>query len=234
MIFCLTESATPPPCLAATSVLPNSPVAVNANPHFTEDSFHGSFLLARDLFQETDDYSNELDLKLPTAEHQQIMLSGNSYLGRTREQTQVLQGLVYFLEQSNMKLSKQPIDYYNDILVLTAVPASQPDGSILAGARVLLSLFRFPFMFKMYKQNLLLKKLGVRDYWFGTMKSDKGMPLLQDILVVACICLSDATMFPCNDAETKKYAQEVAKLITHLPGLTEGKVVRAPASLSLQ
>lgn len=234
MILCLTESTSPPPCLATTSVLPASPVAVKSGPRFTDDSFHSSFLLAGDLLQDTVDYTDELGLKPPTAERPQIMLSGNSYSARTWERTPVLQGLVYFPEQPDTKSSKQPIDYFNDVLVLTAVPASQPDGSILAGARVPLSLVRFPFMFKMYEQNLLFKKLGVRDSWFGTMKSEEGVPLLQDILVVARICPSDATTFPCNDAETKKYAQGVAKLITNLPGLKEGEVVRAPASLPLQ
>ncbi|KAL7483773.1 hypothetical protein ACHAW6_009417 [Cyclotella cf. meneghiniana] len=234
MIFCITASASSLPCLAATSVLPTFPVAVKGDPRFTDDSFHGSFLMAGDMLQVTDDYSNELGLKPPTAERPQIMLSGKSFSGRTWERTPVLQGLVYFPEQRDTKSSKQPIDYFNDVLVLTAVPASQPDGSILAGARVPLSLVRFPFMFKMYEQNLLLTKLGVKDSWFGTNKSDEGVPLLQDILVVARICPSDASTFPCNDAETKKYAQGVAKLITNLPGLSEGEVVRAPASLPLQ
>ncbi|KAL3798076.1 hypothetical protein HJC23_012367 [Cyclotella cryptica] len=233
MILCLTESASPSPCLATTSVVPTSPLAAKCDARFTNDLFHSSFLLADDALQDTADYTKELGLTPPTADRPQIMLPGNSP-GRTRERTPVLQGLVYFPEQLDTKFSNQPIDYLDDVLVITAVPASQPDGSILAGAKVPLSMVRFPFMFKMYEENLMLNKLGMKDSWFGTMKSEEGEPQLEDILVVARICPSDATIFPCNDAESKRYSQGVAKVITNLPGLKEGEVVRAPASLPLQ
>ena len=148
----------------------------------------------------------------------------------------ILQGLVYFPERAptdpNVKVSsgpqvKQQLDYYSDILVLTAVSATQPDGPELAGAKFPVSSVRFPFSFEMYDANLLTNRAGVKDAWESVAKTG-------DVILRASICPSDASTFPCDEKETKKSAEGIAKLITNLPGLEEGAAIRAPASLALQ
>lgn len=189
---------------------------------------------------------SELGLKPPTEEKPQIMLNGKA-MGPPTQQTTlsqksnarepILQGLVYFPERAPTDPAvkspagpqvKQQLDYYSDILVLTAVPATQPNGPIiLAGAKFPVSSVRFPFSFQMYKENLLSNKPGVTEAWEGLAKTE-------DVILRAQICPSDASKLPCEEGETKKYAEGVAKLVTNLPGLPEGEVIRAPASLALQ
>ena len=78
----------------------------------------------------------------------------------------------------------------------------------------------------MYEQNLLLNRDGVKDTWEEVQNTS-------DVIIKAYICPGDAATFPCEDGEVKKYSEGVAKLITNLPGLREGEVIRAPASLPL-
>ena len=93
--------------------------------------------------------------------------------------------------------------------------------------KIKLSSVRFPFSFEMYDANLLTNRAGVKDAWESVAKTG-------DVILRASICPSDASTFPCDEKETKKSAEGVAKLITNLPGLEEGAVIRAPASLALQ
>jgi hypothetical protein len=183
----------------------------------------------------------EMGLKQPTEFRPQIRLTEdalNSVSTKSKARTPILQGLVYFPERARDKPddttsiststpSKEPLDYYSDILVLTAVSAKDPSGPILAGAKFPVSSVRFPFSFSMYEQNLLLKRAGVKEAWEDVQNTS-------DVIIKAYICPSDAVAFPCEDKEVKKYSEGVAKLITELPGLREGEVIRAPASLPLK
>ncbi|KAL7454657.1 hypothetical protein ACHAWC_006280 [Mediolabrus comicus] len=190
-------------------------------------------------------FVTELGLKPPTDDKPQIRLSEgalNSAPAKSKARTPILQGLVYFPERvkdnkttetgvasistSTPSKSKEPLDYYSDILVLTAVSAKDPNGLILAGAKFPVSTVRFPFSFSMYEQNLLLKRDGVKETWEEVQNTS-------DVIIKAYICPGDAATFPCEDREVKKYSEGVAKLITNLPGLREGEVIRAPASLPL-
>ncbi len=177
-----------------------------------------------------------LGLKPPTENRPQIRLaegSLNSVSSTSRAKTPILQGLVYFPERATKAAgaatisTKEPLDYYSDILVLTAVSAKDPSGIILAGAKFPVSSVRFPFSFSMYEQNLLLKRAGVKEAWEDIQNKS-------DVIIKAYICPGDAVAFPCEDREVKKYSEGIAKLITELPGLREGEVIRAPASLPLQ
>lgn len=202
-------------------------------------------ITAEDLSTLTPSSVTELGLKPATEDKPQITLKGRDAYGQPSQQTMapkrnarkpILQGLVYFPEQAPTDPAakipsgpqlKQALDYYSDVLVLTAVSATQPDGPILAGAKFPVSSVRFPFSFQMFKENLLTSRPGVLGAWEGV--SDAG-----DVILRADICPSDASSFPCDDKESKKHAAGVAKLITNLPGLKEGESVRAPASLALQ
>lgn len=185
----------------------------------------------------------DLGLKPPTDEKPQIMWQPttqqqtksaiNSNNNNAREP--ILQGLVYFPERAPSdptakvptgQQEKQKLDYYSDILVLTATAATQPD-IILAGAKFPVSTVRFPFSFEMYNENLLLSRSDVKKVWDRVVKTE-------DVILRANICESDASEFPCTEQESKKSAEGVAKLITNLPGLAEGQTLRAPASLPLQ
>eukprot|EP00985_Skeletonema_marinoi_P026302 scaffold20280_cov110-Skeletonema_marinoi.AAC.1 len=196
---------------------------------------------AEDVVAADKDIIAEMGLKQPTEFRPQIRLTEdalNSVSTKSKARTPILQGLVYFPERARDKPdditpiststpSKEPLDYYSDILVLTAVSAKDPSGPILAGAKFPVSSVRFPFSFSMYEQNLLLKRAGVKEAWEDVQNTS-------DVIIKAYICPSDAVAFPCEDKEVKKYSEGVAKLITELPGLREGEVIRAPASLPLK
>ena len=232
IIFCLTDGVQPPPCFATTSVTKVYALSTQADPT-NKLLWYTSFMTASDI-TESDEYINKLGLTPATEARPQIIYNGNSKpsTNSKNQRTPLLQGLVYFPEQQEKRESAQPLDYYNDVLVLTAIPAESKSDNpiILAGAKLPVSSVRFPFIFKMYAENLLLNRLGVKDVWFGT-DSKAGQ---QDVLVEARICPSDAASFPCGKGEAKKYAAGIAKLITNLPGLEEGEVVRASAALPLQ
>lgn len=186
----------------------------------------------------------ELGLKPATDTKPQIMLksriqddqSTQRDMTRKDNRDPILQGLIYFPEfapkdpSSKVSTEKQEtreLDYFNDVLVLTAVSSSQPSGPVLAGAKLPVASIRFPFSFQMYEENLLLSRPGVQAAWESVVNNE-------DILLRASICPRDSSSFPCNDEERKKYAEGVATLITKLPGLNDGDYIRAPASLPLQ
>ena len=189
------------------------------------------------------DIITELGLKPPTETRPQIRLTEDRSgmmptATKSSAKVPILQGLVYFPERARDKSvdtvftststpSKEPLDYYSDVLVLTAVSAKDATGPILAGAKFPVSSVRFPFSFSMFEQNLLLKRDGVTEAW-------KEVQNTSDVIIKAYICPGDAASFPCREEEVKKYAEGVAKLIIDLPGLDEGEVIRAPASLPLQ
>jgi len=178
----------------------------------------------------------DLGLKPPTEDKPQITLGDRSSVSNESvKRKPIIQGLVFFPEIAPSdptakvppgQQEKQALDYYSDVLVLTAVSATQPD-LVLAGAKFPVSAVRFPFSFEMYNENLLTSRSGVQNAWDSVEKTG-------DIIVKAVICPSDASTLPCDASETKKSAQGVAKLITNLPGLKEGETIRAPASLGLQ
>ena len=194
---------------------------------------------AEDVVASDNDVIAAMGLKPPTESRPQIKLTEdklNSLSAQAKARMPILQGLVYFPERTRDKPdgtasistpSKEPLDYYSDMLVLTAVSAKDPSGPILAGAKFPVSSVRFPFSFSMYEQNLLLKRAGVKEAW-------KDVQNTSDVIIKAYICPSDAVVFPCEDGEVKKYSEGIAKLITGLPGLKEGEVIRAPASLPLK
>ncbi len=197
---------------------------------------------AADVVASDNDVIAELGLKPPTEYRPQIKLTEDQLnsvsSNKSKARTPILQGLVYFPERARVKPdettsittstpSKEPLDYYSDILVLTAISAENPSGPILAGAKFPVSSVRFPFSFSMYEQNLLLKRPGVKEAWEDVQNTG-------DVIIKAYICPSDAATFPCEDREVKKFSEGVAKLITELPGLKEGEAIRAPASLSLK
>ena len=197
-----------------------------------------------DLSSMTADSVTQLGLKPPTSDKPQIMFNRVSESSKKQQTTSqskgnsrepILQGLVYFPEiaprDPSAKVApdqqkKQALDYYSDILVLTAISATQPDGPVLAGAKFPVSTVRFPFSFQMYKENLLTSRSGVEETWNKISKTE-------DVILKASICPSDAVALPCDSKESKKSAEGIAKLITNLPGLKEGEVIRAPASLPL-
>jgi len=238
---------------AAMTVLP-SPCIASVNTEYSTSGhsmfWSSSTVVAADDFSSISPSSiTELGLKPPTEEKPQIMLYGNDRSpeglpsqrslprqSNAKEREPILQGLVYFPENapkdsvaksSSGPQVKQQLDYYSDVLVLTAVSATQPEGPILAGAKFPVSSVRFPFSFQMYKENLLTKKNGVQETWDSVANTE-------DVILRATICPSDASKYPCEKDETKKSAEGIAKLISNLPGLEEGKVIRAPASLALQ
>ena len=196
-----------------------------------------------DLSSITLESIDDLNLKPATDEKPQIKLAETSQAqvstqssGKSIERKPILQGLVYFPERAAAPQGKAPskpapanlqqMDYYSDVLVLTAVSASPPGNEeVLAGAKFPVSRVRFPLNFQMYKENLLLKKPGVKEAWEKIEDSE-------DVIIRASICPIDASTFPCENP--KKTSQGVAKLITNIPGLKDGQVIRAPASLQLQ
>lgn len=187
----------------------------------TPSNIQTSLLTAND-----DDYINSLNLKPATESQPQIKLPA-SYKdpSKSNERRPLIQGLVYFAEQQAMG-SSFPQDYSDDLLVLTVLPLNGDE--ILAGAKLPIASTRFPFLFQMYKENVLLKG-STKDVWLGTDGGEQ-----QDVFVEARICPRDSAKFPCNEREQKRYAKGIAKLVSVLPGLEEGEIVRAPASLPLQ
>jgi hypothetical protein len=193
---------------------------------------------ATDLSALTPSSITEFGLKPATEDKPQISLTGRSMQSmKSKSREPILQGLVYFPERAPSKDStdtvpsvqqeRKQLDYYSDILVLSAVSATDQDGQVLAGAKFPVSSVRFPFSFQMFDENILKSRPGVVDAWANVV--DTG-----DIVVRAQICPGDASAFPCPIDERKKYSEGVAKLISNLPGLQEGEHIRAPASLALE
>lgn len=247
---------------SAMIAFPSPTVAASVDQRTYSTSDHGGTSWSSSHVLAANDFSSispssiaDLGLKPPTEEKPQIMLNARSSPGgvvqqpptpnnasassprKSNSREPVLQGLVYFPERAPADPAakiptagpqvKQQLDYYSDVLVLTAVSASRPEGPVLAGAKFPVSSVRFPFSFQMFEENLLTSRPGVREAWEGVASTG-------DIILRANICPSDASAFPCDEGETKKYAEGVAKLITNLPGLEEGRKIRAPASLALQ
>lgn len=204
-----------------------------------------SILATANLSSITPSSIADLGLKPPTDQKPQIMFNGGAPNVQPPQQTTslktdgkkpILQGLVYFPERAPKVPSevspsgpqvKEQVDYYSDILVLTAVSAAYPEGPVLAGAKFPVSSVRFPFSFQMHRENLLTNRPGVQEAW-------ESVATTGDVILRASVCPSDASSFPCNNAETKRSAEGLAKLITNLPGMEEGQIIRAPASLALQ
>lgn len=193
---------------------------------------------ATDLSAITPSSITEFGLKPATEDKPQISLTGRSMQSmKSKFREPILQGLVYFPDRAPNKDStdttpstqqeRKQLDYYSDVLVLSAISATDHDGQVLAGAKFPVSSVRFPFSFQMFEENILKSRPGVVDAWENVV--DNG-----DIIVRAQICPSDASAFPCTIDERKKYAQGVAKLISSLPGLQEGESIRAPASLAME
>ena len=194
---------------------------------------------AADLSAITPSSVTEFGLKPATEDKPQISLTGRSMQSmKSKSREPILQGLVYFPERApsnkdstdtapSVQLERKQLDYYSDVLVLSAVSATDQDGPILAGAKFPVSSVRFPFSFQMFEENILKGRPGIVDAWENVV--DTG-----DIAVRAQICPGDASAFPCPVNERKKYAEGVAKLISNLPGLQEGEQIRAPASLALE
>ena len=116
---------------------------------------------AEDVVASDNDVIAAMGLKPATEFRPQIKLTEdkvNSVSTNSNARTPILQGLVYFPERARDKPdgttsisgptpSKEPLDYYSDILVLTAVSAKDPSGPVLAGAKFPVSSVRFPFSF---------------------------------------------------------------------------------------
>lgn len=221
-------------------------LVVHPEPSFARHDMMPSLLTSvggqSDLSSITLESIDDLNLKPATDEKPQIKLAESSQVrlstrssGESTERKPILQGLVYFPERaaSQDKASSKPapanrqqMDYYSDVLVLTAVSASPPGSEeVLAGAKFPVSRVRFPLNFQMYRENLLLKKPGVKEAW-------EKIEDTEDVIIRASICPSDAPTFPCENP--KRTSQGVAKLIRNIPGLKDGQVIRAPASLQLQ
>ena len=234
----------PSPTLASCVSSTDSIQQPNSVSYYAGGWSSSNVITAADLSALSPSSITELGLKPATEDKPQIVLSG-SINSQTSKQTMstkskarepILQGLVYFPEwaptdsTANIPAAQQDskeLDYYSDVLVLTAVSASDPDGPVLAGAKFPVSSVRFPFSFQMYEENLLMSRPGVRDAWENVVNTG-------DIVLRANICPSDSSAFPCQANERKKYAQGVAKLVSNLPGLRDGEHIRAPASLALQ
>lgn len=228
---------------ASIAISPSPPMASIQHPYSISD--FGDWSGAASVPEtKPSSFVTELGLKPATDSKPQITLKGRMEedqslqheKSRKSNRVPILQGLVYFPEFAPKDLTDivhegekvtQQVDYFNDLLILTAVSSSRPSGPILAGAKMPISSIRFPFSFQMYEENLLVGKPGVRADWEKAVNSE-------DIILRASICPSDSASFPCNDMERKKYAEGVAKLISKLPGLKEGDQIRAPASLPLQ
>ena len=126
----------------------------------------------------------------------------------------ILQGLVY-VDRSNSRPS------FADTLVITAGSAERPD-EILAGAKIPVTMARFPMQFSMYQANIAR---GKEELWSKAMDGD--------IIVTARVC-PEASVLPCNDAESTYKAKGISKIIRNLPGMDEGTTVRTAISLPLK
>ena len=126
----------------------------------------------------------------------------------------ILQGLIY-VDRSDSRPS------FADTLVITAGSADRPD-DILAGAKIPVTMARFPMQFSMYQANIAR---GKEDLWSKAIGGD--------IIVTARVC-PEATTLPCNDAESTYKAKGISKIIRNLPGMDEGTLVRTAISLPLK
>ena len=126
----------------------------------------------------------------------------------------ILQGLVY-VDRPDSRPS------FADTLVITAGSAERPD-EILAGAKIPVTMARFPMQFSMYQANIAR---GKEELWSKAMDGD--------IIVTARVC-PEASALPCNDAESTYKAKGISKSIRNLPGMDEGTTVRTAISLPLK
>ena len=126
----------------------------------------------------------------------------------------ILQGLIY-VDRSDSRPS------FADTLVITAGSAERPD-DVLAGAKIPVTMARFPMQFSMYQANIAR---GKEDLWSKAMDGD--------IIVTARVC-PEASTLPCNDAESTYKAKGISKVIRNLPGMDEGTLVRTAISLPLK
>ena len=126
----------------------------------------------------------------------------------------ILQGLIY-VDRSDSRPS------FADTLVITAGSSERPD-DILAGAKIPVTMARFPMQFSMYQANIAR---GKEDLWSKAMDGD--------IIVTARVC-PEASALPCNDAESTYKAKGISKVIRNLPGMDEDTLVRTAISLPLK
>lgn len=126
----------------------------------------------------------------------------------------ILQGLIY-VDRSDSRPS------FADTLVITAGSAEQPD-DILVGAKIPVTMARFPMQFSMYQANIAR---GKEDLWSKAMDGD--------IIVTARVCPEESVL-PCKDAESTYKAKGISKVIRNLPGMDEGTLVRTAISLPLK
>ena len=126
----------------------------------------------------------------------------------------LLQGLVY-VDRPDSRPS------FADTLVITAGSAERPD-EILAGAKIPVTMARFPMQFSMYQANIAR---GKEELWSKAMD--------RDIIVTARVC-PEASVLPYNDAESTYKAKGISKIIRNLPGMDEGTTVRTAISLPLK
>lgn len=126
----------------------------------------------------------------------------------------ILQGLIY-VDRSDSRPS------FADTLVITAGSSERPD-DVLAGAKIPVTMARFPMQFSMYQANIAK---GKEDLWSKAMDGD--------IIVTARVC-PEASTLPCKDAESTYKAKGISKVIRNLPGMDEGTLVRTAISLPLK
>ena len=141
----------------------------------------------------------------------------------------ILQGLVYFLDGPNTPIEQTSP---SDTLVLLA-RRTEDEAVWIAGAKIQISKVRFPMMFALYKENLLIPS----STW------DRQVSSNEDVYIDARICPAATTtnvqkrshgVSPCTEEQSTFHAHGIAKLITQLPGLPPGETVRAAATLQLQ
>lgn len=148
----------------------------------------------------------------PASEDQpQIKIPSN--LVPAESKAPIVQGLVYLAD-----LQERP--GYLDTLILTVRDRSRPE-QVLAGAKLPVSMIRFPLDFRMYDQNILPDK---RELW----NQIEG-----DLLVQAKVC-PEGTPLPCSDGESSMSARGIAKVVRGLPGMEDGTQIRTGASLRLE
>lgn len=126
----------------------------------------------------------------------------------------ILQGLIY-VDRPDSRPS------FADTLIITAGSSERPD-DVLAGAKIPVTMARFPMQFSMYEANIARGKEGL---WTRAMDGD--------IIVTARVCPETSTL-PCNDAESTYKAKGISKVIRNLPGMDEGTLVRTAISLPLK
>ena len=149
---------------------------------------------------------------------------------KSKTKTPIMEGMIYLLDDKNTRPN------LNDYIVITISSTKDPNQRILAGAKYNVYKAKFPFNFRLYRENIIQ---GGSTSASTSNDSSNAMEQIfnqDDLVVTARICPEESTKLPCTQDQSTYFAKSISKLlqIENLPGANQGDVIRTAVSLPLK